>query len=218
MAFWSKKRKRAAARGKRRAPKRGGGAFELFVFVFLCGAVYVIGALSGSAWTGTRGAMLGEYLRATWGGALLVPLLFLVYLCAAWFAGSRIPRPLGQILGTVQIYITTAFTLGLFRQARWSLPWLLAEPGAVGETLARFFLLNGGVLGAVVVAFSSLALSAVLYGFDLPVRLFRALAERAAEMWNAADTPRSPEAPPPPPPGAGPGTPPPARAKTPLPR
>ena len=192
MMFGSGKRKKpgktgrkGTARGRRRAPKRGSGVFELFVFVFLCGAVYVIGALSGSAWTGARGLLLGEYLRAAWGGALLVPLLFFVYLCAAWFAGSRIPRPLGQILGTAQIYITTVFALGLFREARWNLPWLLAEPGTVGEGLARFFLLNGGVLGAVIVAVSSLALSAVFFGFNLPVRLFRALTERAAEMWNA---------------------------------
>jgi S-DNA-T family DNA segregation ATPase FtsK/SpoIIIE len=206
MAFWSRKKKRAGknkkkrpAAGRRPSKRRGGGgafasAFELAVFVCLCGAIYLIGALSDSVWTGARGRMLGVYLRETGGGALLVPLLFFLYLCAAWFAGSKIPRALGQILGTAQIYLTTVFALGLFREARWDLPWLLAEPGAVGEGLARFFLLNGGVLGAVIVAFSSLALSAILYGFKLPVRLFRALTARVAERWNAVpESSRNPE-------------------------
>lgn len=182
----------APSRGKRirnapsksrtaRRPEGRGSWFELVVFLFIAAAIFLIGTLMDSSWTGLRGRMLGNYLRTTWGGALVIPLLFLIYLCIAWFAKTKIPRPLGQILGTLQLYLSTAFMLGLFKQAHWDISWMLATPGLVGNSLAQFFVLNLGVLGTLVVAFASLALSAILFGFKLPVRVVQALASRFME-------------------------------------
>lgn len=164
-----------------RRPQGRGSWFELVVFLFIAAAIFLIGTLLDSSWTGLRGRLLGNYLRTTWGGALLIPLLFLIYLCIAWFAKTKIPRPLGQILGTIQLYLSTAFMLGLFKQAHWDISWMLATPGLIGNNLARFFVLNLGVLGTIVVAFASLALSAILFGFKLPVRMVQALAGRFME-------------------------------------
>ncbi|MDR1049145.1 MAG: DNA translocase FtsK [Synergistaceae bacterium] len=149
----------------------------MFVFFFMAGAAYLTAALMGSAWTGARGLQVGAYLRASAGGAFVVPLLFFIYLCASRFAKGRIPRPFGQGMGTLLLYFSTAFVLGLFKEARWALPWLLADPGVVGDGLARFFMLNLGVLGSVFAAFAFLALSSIFYGFRLPLRLVRALAD-----------------------------------------
>ena len=138
--------------------------FELVLFFFAAAGMYLIAALFDSAWTGASGRQIGAYLRAAWGGALLVPLLFWLYLCFAWFIRLRIPRPLGQILGTFQLYLSIAFMLGLFRRVGWNSSWILAEPGRVGDGLAHFFVLNLGVLGTVLVSFASLFLSGLFFG------------------------------------------------------
>lgn len=138
--------------------------FELVLFFFAAAGMYLIAALFDSAWTGASGRQIGEYLRTAWGGALLVPLLFWLYLCFAWFIRLRIPRPLGQVLGTFQLYLSIAFMLGLFRRVGWHSSWLLAEPGRVGDGLAHFFVLNLGVLGTVMVSFASLFLSGLFFG------------------------------------------------------
>ena len=138
--------------------------FELVLFFFAAAGMYLIAALFDSAWTGASGRQIGAYLRAAWGGALLVPLLFWLYLCFAWFIRLRIPRPLGQILGTFQLYLSIAFMLGLFRRVGWNSSWILAEPGRVGDGLAHFFVLNLGVLGTVLVSFASLFLAGLFFG------------------------------------------------------
>lgn len=161
--------------------KKSGSGFELVVLLLMASCVYLIGALMNSSWTGALGRELGIALRRTGGGALIVPLLFLLYLCVAWFAKKRIPNPLGQIAGTFQLYISLAFVLGLFTHANWRLSYALGEPGAVGLAIARFFVLNLGSLGTIIVAFASLALSAILFGFSLPVGFAKMLAGRFME-------------------------------------
>ena len=141
-----------------------GSWFELVIFFLTAAGMYLIAALFDSAWTGASGRHIGAYLRGVWGGALLVPLLFWLYLCLAWFVRFRVPRPLGQILGTLQLYLSIAFMLGLFRKVGWNSTLLLAEPGRVGEGLAHFFVLNLGVLGTVLVSFASLFLAGLFFG------------------------------------------------------
>ena len=164
--------------GRRHAAKQRsmrGSWFELFIFFLTAAGVYLVAAFLGGAWTGASGRHIGTWLRSVWGGALLVPLLFWLYLCLAWFVRFRVPRPLGQVLGTLQLYLSIAFMLGLFRKVGWDSNWLLAEPGRVGEGLAHFFVLNLGVLGTVVVSFASLLLSGFFFDsrfFSLLVRPF----------------------------------------------
>lgn len=180
----SRNRKMKAALPRKRPPRRHSGTgrwFEFLVFLFTAGVIFLMGTLMDSSWTGKSGRLLGNYLRTTWGGALIVPLAFLFYLCVAWIAKIRIPRPLGQIFGTLQLYLSTAFALGLFKQAHWELAPAIFTPGVTGDGLARFFVLNLGALGTVIVAFASLALSMIFFGFRLPARLFRSGAGRSRE-------------------------------------
>ncbi|MDR2528361.1 MAG: DNA translocase FtsK [Synergistaceae bacterium] len=160
----------ASSRNKRTRGSGGeGGGIKLLVLLFMGGIIYLAGALMDVSWIGARGKVLGQDLRSVWGGALFIPILFMLYLCSAWLRRRRIPRPMGQILGTLQLYISAAFILGLFRRAGGGISWVISEPGRVGSVLADFFFLNLGGVGALLVAAASLVLAAILFGVKLPL-------------------------------------------------
>ncbi|GHS90332.1 hypothetical protein AGMMS49957_16090 [Synergistales bacterium] len=156
----------------------------------MCACFYVLCALSGVAWTGSSGRAVGEFLRGTVGGAFVAPLLFLVYICAANLMKRHIPRPLGQVLGVVFLYLSGAFTLGLFVRAEWVLPWRLTEAGGVGVWLSRFFVVNLGVSGAVAVAFVFLSCSMIFFGFKLPIRVFTAILSKLKPIEQVEEVER----------------------------
>ena len=118
--------------------------FELVLFFFAAAGMYLIAALFDSAWTGASGRQIGAYLRAAWGGALLVPLLFWLYLCFAWFIRLRIPRPLGQILGTCQLH---CFHAGLVSEGRMEFELDPGRTGACGGRPGAFLRPESGGLG-----------------------------------------------------------------------
>ena len=151
-------------RGGRRAASARGSWGELIILLLIAVDVYIMAALFNSSWVGQSGGRIGEYLRTVWGGAVLIPLLFLLYLCFARLVRFRIPRPLGQILGTAQLYVSLAFMLGIARQVGWNPAWSFFEPGEVGRVLARLFVLNLGMLGALLAAAASFLLAAFFFG------------------------------------------------------
>ena len=166
---------------RRGAPHRRssgrGNWFELTVFLLMAAGVYLIAALFDSSWTGESGRRMGVCLRTFWGGALLVPLLFWLYLCLAVLVRFRVPRLLGQILGTCQLYISLAFALGLFRRMEWDPKWTILEPGKIGDGLAHFFVLNLGILGTILVVFTSLLLTGFFFGSRFPSLFFSFVSE-----------------------------------------
>ena len=111
---------RGEERTHRRRRSRRGSWAELIFFLLIGLGVYLILALLGISWAGEAGCEWGKRMRETWGGALLVPLLFWIYLCMARLARSRVPHPLGQILGTVQLYLSLALMLGIARHTGWN--------------------------------------------------------------------------------------------------
>ena len=138
------------------------GELILFVLIILC--VYLILALFDSALTGDSGKIWGEYLRRVWGGAAIVPLLFMMYLCIATLLKFRVPRIPRQILGTIQLYISFAFLLGLLKETGWEAEKTLFLPGSFGHGLARFFVLNIGTFITFLLVVGSFVLSAFLFG------------------------------------------------------
>ena len=163
--FPSEELQRGEERIHRRRRSRRGSWAELIAFLLIGLGVYLILALLGSSWVGEAGREWGKRMRETWGGALLVPLLFWIYLCLARLARSRVPHPLGQILGTVQLYLSLALMLGIARQTGWNPGWGLSEPGEAGIMLARFFLLNLGGFGAILAAAVFFLLAAFFFGW-----------------------------------------------------
>ena len=137
---------------------------KIFLSLLMIICLYFILALFGSPLVGNAGEELGFYLRTAWGGALTVPLLFWLYLCAAGLMKLKVPYVPRQILGTLQLYVSFAFMLGLLKETGWNSELTLFLPGNFGRGLAHFFYLNlGGFLTLLLVA-GSFILSALLFG------------------------------------------------------
>ena len=147
---------------RKRKDKGSRRDFILFLLIILC--VYFILALFDSSLAGEGGREFGNYLRRAWGGALLVLLLFWLYLCIALLMDFRIPLLPRQVLGTVQLYISFSFMLGLLRESGWNSNATLFMPGAFGHGLAKFFVLNIGTFITLLLVIGSFILSAYLYG------------------------------------------------------
>ena len=147
---------------KRQNNKGSWGELLLFVMIILC--AYFILALFDSSFTGDSGREWGKYLRDSWGGAVIVLLLFWLYICIAKIMKFRVPRIQRQILGTIQLYISFAFMLGLLKETGWDSDWTLMMPGNFGQGLASFFVLNIGTFITLLLVIGSFILSAYLYG------------------------------------------------------
>lgn len=141
-----------------------GNLGELLLFVLIIFCFYCILALFDSSFTGEGGREWGKYLRDSWGGALIVPLLFIFYLCIAKLLKFRVPRVRRQILGTLQLYISFSFMLGLLRETGWRSDWTLFQPGGFGHGLARFFTVNFGPFITLLLVIASFVLTAFLFG------------------------------------------------------
>ena len=140
---------------------------ELILVVIFIACIYMILALFDSSLTGEGGRELGKYLRNTWGGAVLVILLFGLYLSAAIFMKRRVPRVRRQIFGTIQLYISFAFMLGLLRESGWNSEKTLLQPGSFGINLAKFFDLNVGTFLTLLLVILSFILTAYLFGLKI---------------------------------------------------
>ena len=137
---------------------------ELSLFVLIIACIYCIMALFDSSLAGEGGRKWGEYLRGSFGGALIVPLLFVLYVCTARLLKFRIPKLRRQFFGTLMLYISFSFLLGLLKESGWSSQALLFTPGSFGGGLAKFFVLNAGTFITLIITVGLFFLSAVFFG------------------------------------------------------
>ena len=144
--------------------KNAGSWAELFLFVIIIFCFFCIMSLFDSPLTGDSGREWGKYLRSAWGGALIVPLMFVLYLCAAKLFRLRVVRVPRQILGTIQLYISFTFMLGLLKETGWDSERTLFLPGSFGHGLAKFFVLNIGTFLTLLLVICSFILTAYLFG------------------------------------------------------
>ena len=158
----TQERNELSLRRRKRNTKGNWADFVLFVMIILC--IYFILSLFDSGLAGDSGRNLGRTLRASFGGAMIVLLLFWLYLCIALFMKFRVPLLPRQILGTLQLYISFAFMLGLLKEAGFDSEAVLFVPGAFGHGLAKFFVLNIGTFITLMLVVGSFILSAYLYG------------------------------------------------------
>ena len=146
------------------ANENKGSFSELLLFVLVIACIYCIMAFFDSSLAGEGGRKLGEYLRGVWGGAVILPILFLLYTCAAKLLKFRIPKFRRQFFGTLMLYISFSFLLGLLSESGWSSKMLLFTPGKVGGGLAKFFVLNAGTFITLLITIGLFLLSAVFFG------------------------------------------------------
>lgn len=153
------------ARGSRRQDNESRASWgELIMFVMIIACIYSLLSLFDSTLAGEGGREWGKYLRRTWGGAVIVLLLFWMYVCAARFIRFRIPKLRRQVFGTLMLYVSLAFMLGFLREAGWESETTLLQSGSFGSGLAKFFILNIGTFFTLLLVISSFVFSAVLYG------------------------------------------------------
>ena len=137
----------------------------LFVMIIVC--VYLLLSLFDSSLTGEGGRQWGNYLRSTWGGASALLILFVLYLCLAKLMKFKIPRLRRQFFGTLMLYVSFAFLLGLLKETGWNSERILFMPGAFGSGLAKFFTLNVGTFITLLLVIGSFMISAVFFGSRL---------------------------------------------------
>ena len=169
---------------------------KIFLSLLIIICLYFIFALFGSSLVGNSGEELGFYLRTAWGGAVVVPLLFWLYLCVAKLMKLRVPFLPRQILGTIQLYISFAFMLGLLKETGWNSELTLFLPGNFGRGLAHFFYLNIGGFLTLLFVIGSFILSAFFFGsrvltMQFPEFSFNALKrQKKSENINPESNPR----------------------------
>ena len=150
------------------------GSFsELLLFVAVIACIYCIMAFFDSSLAGEGGRSLGQYLRGVWGGAVILPILFLLYTCAAKLLKFRIPKFRRQFFGTLMLYISFSFLLGLLRESGWTSESFLFTPGRFGGGLAKFFILNTGTFITLLITIGLFLLSAVFFGSKIPLLLMK---------------------------------------------
>lgn len=176
---------------------------EMLLFVLIVACIYCVMALFGSSLVGEGGRKLGDYLRSSWGGAVIVPLLFGIYASIAKLLNFRIPRFRRQFFGTVMLYFSFTFLLGLLKELDWTSDAVLLTPGKFGAGLAKFFVLNAGTFITLLLVGGSFLLSAIFFGSKilklrlpkLPSLKFRPRstssdkAKRKRERVNQPDSP-----------------------------
>lgn len=94
-------------------------------------------------------------------------ILFALYLCLAKLMKFKIPRLRRQFFGTLMLYVSFAFLLGLMKEIGWSSERTLFIPGAFGSGLAKFFALNVGTFITLLLVIGSFMISAIFFGSRL---------------------------------------------------
>ena len=140
---------------------------EMLLFALIIACIYCIMALFGSSLTGEGGRVLGDYLRGFWGGAVIVLLLFALYVSIARLLKLRIPRLRRQFFGTLMLYLSFTFLLGVLKESGWTSEAVLFRPGNLGSGLAKFFVLNTGTFITLILVAGSFFMSAVFFGSKL---------------------------------------------------
>lgn len=136
---------------------------RLFFFFLFLAIVYAIASLF-SFWTGRVGVEIQTSLTTRAGGAVLIVLLFMGYICFSILLRRKIYRILAQTLATLFLFTSAALVLGLFSRFVLQPHWTLLKPGFFGQNLAQFFMVNVGFFGTMLFCIASILTSLVLYG------------------------------------------------------
>lgn len=162
----------------------------LVVDVFLVSSLF-------TRWTGSLGTAAREGLFATFGGGVLILLLYVGYLCGSTILRKKVPRALRQTAGTVLLYLCSTLVLGLSEMSSGAAakggPLSLLSPGALGRWLASWSFENLGPIGTTLIGFVTISLTLLFYGFTAWLQpLFDRLVG-AFSRDGSSERPASPE-------------------------
>ena len=140
---------------------------SLIVTLYTIASIY-------TPWTGTFGEKVSACLLEFFGGAVIIPLTFAVYLLISKITGKKIISPYRQTIGTALIFITAALLLGLYlitdRSGRAHMPFLAA--GILGKSLAVTIFSEIGAIGTFFFGSLMLYLALAFYKIQLVMPQF----------------------------------------------
>ena len=143
-------------------------AFKIFNIVAALVTLYVIASLY-TPWTGDAGAATAGWLLSNIGGAVIIPLLFLLYTEVKLILASPMNGWLRHLCGMFFIFIFLSMTLGLNRltggERELALPFLAA--GKFGYGMSSAIYKSTGILGTVLAGLLTIYLTLMAFNIHL---------------------------------------------------
>ncbi|MCL2767237.1 MAG: FtsK/SpoIIIE domain-containing protein [Synergistaceae bacterium] len=141
---------------------------ELLFFILLMMQTWLLIILIFGPRFDMRGLWIENYLINVCGGAVIIPILFMIYVTMAKFFDTSIPHFIRQLFGTAVFYLTAALTLGLFQNTSWSnsIPRLL-QAGAWGRDITILLIRDSGIILTMFAGLTGVFLASALYGIPL---------------------------------------------------
>lgn len=125
-----------------------------WVFLFL--NFFLIASILTS-WTGVIGSIISGYLLYYFGGAILLPFLFGIYICLSEIMGRKVPKLYFETVGTLLLFLCGSFALSIIDLlskrvasgmtipsgilSNKALAWSLHHLGPLGTTLVGLMLI-----------------------------------------------------------------------------
>ena len=141
---------------------------EILFFILLVMQCWLLIVLTLGHKFSMRGLLFENYIISLCGGAVIIPLLFLIYATTARFLNMDIPHFLRLLTGTIIFYFSAALTLGLFHNTSWSesIPRLM-QAGVWGRDMAESLLKNYGTTLTMILALTGVFVASALYRIPL---------------------------------------------------
>ncbi len=145
----------------------------LLLLLSLAVVLYTIASIY-TPWTGAFGEKASAFLLENFGGAVIIPLLFAVYLLISKLTGKNITYPYRQTIGTALIFITASLLLGLYlitdQSGNEHIPFLSA--GKFGKLLAISLFSEIGAIGTFFFGSLMLYLALIFYKIQIVIPPF----------------------------------------------
>lgn len=174
-------------------------AKEISVLFVLIASLFVIVSFY-SEWTGTFGRTISDFLIKYAGGALVIPLCFVIYICIVHFISREVPNKIRQSLATLLLYCVASAVLGIkeITGGAGNIRWLVA--GNLGLFTASKIFMTLGAFGTFISGIAALYLVFVLYGLPINsyikntfVFLFSKLFRRKEKSGEEKNAPKKEE-------------------------
>lgn len=145
-----------------------GSAVKIANIVLAFVTLYIIASLY-TPWTGDGGEKIETFLLSTFGGAVIVPLLFILYTAVLSILSRSKSGLIRHMVGTLALFLLVALLLGLN-----SLTTGGGEPyfrflaaGKLGETISLFAYKTTGAVGTLIIGLLLIYLVLFFYNINL---------------------------------------------------
>ncbi len=126
-----------------------------------------------TGWTGSAGRAIADFLLAVFGGAVVIPILYLLYICAAMLFRREQRAPLKRFLGIFFVFLFFALLLGLNKMTGGenALRFQYLSAGYFGSLLSTLAYKKTGVLGTFIIGLLFLYLSTICFDIHITQHL-----------------------------------------------